>query len=61
MLKATLAAVTLIVPLAFNAAPVEAATAHNSQAGANGSTTDAAAPTGRHFKHMKHMKHKRTM
>ena len=47
----------LLSPLGYGAAPASAATAHNSQAGANGSTTNAQAPLHKHMmkKHMKKM------
>ncbi len=56
MFQLSVAAVFLMLPLATLATPVEAATAHNSQAGANGPTSNPAAPTGRHMKRMKHKK-----
>ncbi len=55
----TVAAVgVLCLPLATLSSPVQAASAHNSQAGANGDTSNNAAPTGMHnrAKKMKHMK-----
>ena len=55
-LAAALAIFTLALPLPFVATSASAATAHNSQAGANGPTSNDAAPTGRHFKRMKHKK-----
>ena len=53
-----IAAVTGIVlsPLSYGVAPASAATAHNSQAGANGSTTNAEAPIHKHMMKKKHMK-----
>ena len=56
MLKIALAVVTLTVPLASFSMPAQAATAHNSQAGANGPTTNDDAPVHRHMKRMKHKK-----
>lgn len=44
------------LPLGYGAAPAAAATAHNSQAGANGSTTNAEAPLHKHMMKKKHMK-----
>ena len=46
----------LCLPLAYGTAPAAAATAHNSQAGANGNTSNAQAPLHKHMMKMKHMK-----
>lgn len=50
--KTALAATTLAISLACAAPAAHAASAHNSQAGANGPTTNNDAPTGRHPKSM---------
>ena len=56
-----IAAVGVIcLPLAAVSTPVLAATAHNSQAGANGPTSNNDAPTGM-TKRMKHMKRTKKM
>ncbi len=55
-LAAALGILTLALPSPLVATSASAATAHNSQAGANGSTSNNAASTGRHFKRMKHKK-----
>ncbi len=55
-LAAALGILTLALPLPFVATSASAATAHNSQAGANGPTSNNDAPTGRHLKRMKHKK-----
>ncbi len=46
----------LCLPLGYGTAPASAATAHNSQAGANGNTTNAEAPLHKHMMKKKHMK-----
>ena len=46
----------LCLPLGYGAAPASAATAHNSQAGANGNTSNAEAPLHKHMTKKKHMK-----
>ncbi len=47
----------LALSLGYCTAPAFAATAHNSQAGANGNTSNAKAPLHKHMMmHMKHMK-----
>ena len=46
----------LCLPLGYAAAPAAAATAHNSQAGANRNTTNAQAPLHKHMTKKKHMK-----
>ena len=46
----------LCLPLGYTVAPASAATAHNSQAGANGNTTNAEAPLHKHMMKKKHMK-----
>ena len=56
-IAAALSILTLALPLPVIATSANAATAHNSQAGANGGTSNATAPTGRHMKRMKHTKH----
>ena len=59
ILKVTIAAAVLVMPLGFTASPVQAATAHNSQGGT--STTNDDTPTGRHMKPAKRMKHHKAM
>ncbi len=57
IVKIAAAVGVLCLPLAALSSPVQAATAHNSQAGANGNTSNNDSPTGMHKrKHMKHMK-----
>jgi Spy/CpxP family protein refolding chaperone len=56
-----LAAATLAISLACAAPATQAASAHNSQAGANGPTTNNDAPTGRHLKSMAAAKLKKAM
>ena len=46
----------LLLPLGYGALPASAATAHNSQAGANGNTSNAEAPLHKHMMKKKHMK-----
>ncbi len=46
----------LCLPLGYGTAPAAAATAHNSQAGANGNTSNAEAPLHKHMMKKKHMK-----
>ena len=46
IVKVAAAVGVLCLPLAAVSTPALAATAHNSQAGANGGTKNAAAPTG---------------
>ncbi len=46
----------LALSLGYCATPASAATAHNSQAGANGNTSNAKAPLHKHMMHKKPMK-----
>ncbi len=55
-LKIALAAIVLITPVACVTTSAQAASAHNSQAGANGPTTNNEAPTGRHLRTKKPVK-----
>ena len=57
LLQSAAVAGLLCLPLGYAVAPASAATAHNSQAGANGSTTNAEKPIHKHMmkKHMKKM------
>ena len=56
ILKSVLAAAVLCLPLSYAAAPAKAATASNSQAGANGHNKNMEKPTGHMMK-----KHKKKM
>ena len=55
-LKIALAAIVLTTPVACVTTSAQAASAHNSQAGANGPTTNNDAPTGRHLRSKKRVK-----
>ena len=60
-LRLALIAVVLIVPMSVSMTSAQAASAHNSQAGANGPTTKNEAPTGRHLRSAKRPYRKRAM
>ena len=60
IVKIVAAAAVLCLPLAAVSTPVMAATAHNSQLGAGGPTSDAAGPTGM-VKRAKQMKRRKAM